>query len=58
MGNYKKKCRKYKAGDRFCQLYMEEKLNSISYNRPKELLNHKSKVLNIRKHKKNCSLGR
>ena len=36
---------------------MEEKLNIISYNSPKELLNHRSEVLNICKHRKNYLLG-
>ena len=36
---------------------MEEKLSIISYNNPKELLNHRSEVLNICKHRKNCLLG-
>ena len=54
MKNY----RKYKAGDKFCQLCMEEKLSIICYNNPKELLNHRSEELNICKRIKNCLFGR
>ena len=57
MGNYKIKCCKYKTGDKFCQFCTEEKLSIISY-KPKELLNHRSEVLNICKHRKYCLLGR
>ena len=53
-----KKCCLYKADDKFCQLCRKEKLSIISYNSPKELLNHTPEVLNICKHRKNCLLGR
>ena len=35
----KKKCLEYKAGDKYCLLYMEEKLAIDSYNNSNELLN-------------------
>ena len=54
-----KTCRKYKAGDTFFQLCMEEKLSSISYNNPKELLDRISEILNICKHRKIvCLVGK
>ena len=46
----KKKCRKYTAGDKYCNLFMEEKLGIASYNH--ESLNEKSQILNLYWHKK------
>ena len=40
----KKKCKKYKAGDRYSLLCMEEKLVIASYNNPSELLNQRSEI--------------
>ena len=51
MGNLEK-CRKFKAGDRYCLLYMGEKLHIASNNNPNELLNQRSEILNAWKHKK------
>ena len=39
MGDNKKKCCKYKAGDKYTLSCMEEKLAIASYNNPNELLN-------------------
>ena len=36
---YSKKCWKYKAGNKYCNLCMEEKFAIASYNDPNELLN-------------------
>ena len=48
-----KRCSKYKGVDGYCKLCMEEKLTIAIYNRPKELLNQKSEVFNIYRHRKN-----
>ena len=47
-----KKCRKYKRGSKYCQIYMEEKLGIASYNKPNESLNKRSEILNICRHEK------
>ena len=49
----KKKCRKYKAGNKYWRLCMEEKLAIASYNNPNELLNQRSEILNVCRLKKN-----
>ena len=41
-----KKCFKYKLGDKYCQLCMEEKLAIASYNNLNELLDQRSEILN------------
>ena len=46
-----KKFRKYKAGDEYGKICMEEKLAIISYNNPTELRNQRSEILNICRHK-------
>ena len=46
-----KKCRKYRAGNRTCNLCMEEKL-IIADCKSKNMLNKKSEVLNSCKHKR------
>ena len=48
----KKVCRKYKEGDIYWQLCIEEKLAIGSYNNPKELLNQRSEILDICRHKR------
>ena len=40
-----KKCRKYKVGDKYCSLWIKEKLAIASYNYPNELLNQSSEIL-------------
>ena len=40
------------AGDKYCNLYMEEKLAIAFYYNPNELLNQKSEILNVCRHKK------
>ena len=47
-----KKCYKYKAGDKYCNLCMEEKLAIVSYNNPNELLNQRSEIFNVCMHRK------
>ena len=47
----KKKCCEYKAGEKYFDLCLEEKLVIIFYN-PKELLNQRSKTLNVCRHNK------
>ena len=58
MGNNKKKSRKYQAGYKYCLLCMEEKLAVASYNRPWELFNQRSEILNSYRHKKDWLLGK
>ena len=51
-----KRCSKFKAaggGNRYCKLCMEEKLTIATYNKPKELLNQRSEIFNIRRYRKN-----
>ena len=48
----KKNCWKYKAGDRYWLLCIEEKLTIASYNNPNELLNQRSEILRACRHKK------
>ena len=48
-----KRCSEYKGSEIYCKLCMEEKLTIATYNRPKELLNQTSEVLNIYRDKKN-----
>ena len=49
-----KRCSKYKDGwGRYCKLCMEKKLTIATYNRPKKLLNQRSEVFNICRHRKN-----
>ena len=57
MGNNFKKCHKYRAGDRYWLLCMEEKLTIASYENIKELINQRNEVLNIYKHNKDSLLG-
>ena len=47
-----KRCRKYKAGDKYCHLRMEEKLAIASYHNPNELLNQRSEIPNACSYKK------
>ena len=54
----RKKYRKSKAGDKFCNLCMEEKLVITSNNNPNELLNQRSEILNDCRHSKIWLLGR
>ena len=44
---------KYKAGDKYCKLCMEEKSTIAAYNKPKELLNPRSEIFNVCRHRKN-----
>ena len=50
------RCSEYKRGgvevDRYCKLWMEEKWNITTNNRPKELVNQRFEVFNICRHKK------
>ena len=46
-----KKCRKYRAGDRYCLLCNEEKL-AIASRKSRDMLNQRSEVLNSCKHKR------
>ena len=48
-----KRCSKHKEGDRYCKLCRGEKLTQAPYNKPKELLNQRSKIFDICKHLKN-----
>ena len=52
MGDSKKKCCKYKVGDKYCNLCMEEKLTIDSLNNPNELLKQRLQILNTCQHKK------
>ena len=47
IGDCEKKFCKYKTGDKYWQLCMEEKLAIASYNNPNELYNQRSEILNI-----------
>ena len=47
-----KKCIKYKAGDKYCHLCMEEKIAIVTFLNNRELLNQRSEVLNSCIHKK------
>ena len=58
MGDSKKKCCKYKTGDKYCNLYMEKELAIASDNKPNKLLHQKSEILIICWHKKISLLGR
>ena len=40
-------------GDRYCKLCMEDNLTIAIYNKPKELLNQRSEIFNIGRHRKN-----
>ena len=51
-----KKCHKYKAGDKYYNLWIEEKLVITSYNIPNKLLNQRSEILNVYWHKKSWFL--
>ena len=53
-----KKCRKYKAGDKYWPLCLEEKIAIVSYNNPNELLTQRPEILNASKHKKTWLLGK
>ena len=55
MGSYKKKCRKYRVGDKDCMLCNEEKL-AIAYCNGRDMLNQRSEVLNNCKHKRSWLL--
>ena len=46
-----KRCSKYRGG-RYCKLRMEEKLTIPTYNKPKELLNQRSDIVDICRHRK------
>ena len=48
-----KRWNRYKGKDRYCKLCMEEKLTIATYNIPKELLNQRSELFNICRHRKN-----
>ena len=52
MVDSKTKCHEYKAGDKYSQLCMEEKLAIAFYSNPNELLNQRSETLNGVRHKK------
>ena len=45
--NNKKKCLKYKVGDKHWNLCMEERLAIASYNIPIQLFNQKSEIVNV-----------
>ena len=47
-----KRCRKYKWGDRYCKRCIEGKLTIATYNKPMELLNQRSEIFNIYRHRK------
>ena len=47
-----KKCRKYKTGDKYCNLCMEEKLAITSFNNTKEILYQKSEIFKDFRHEK------
>ena len=53
-----KKCHKYRAGNKYCLLCMEEKLAIASYDNSRELLNQRSEVLNTCRHRREYLLGR
>ena len=53
-----KNCHKYKAGDKYWQLGMEEKVAIPSYNNSNELVDQKSEILNVWKYKRSLWLGR
>ena len=57
MGDSKKKIRKYKAGDKYYWLCIEEKLPIASNNNPKEFFNERSNILNVYCHKNAWLLG-
>ena len=44
-------CHKYKAGDKYCNLCMEEKLAITAYNNPNELLYQRLEILSVCRHK-------
>ena len=52
-----KKCRKYKADDKYYNFCLEEKLAIASYNNSNELLNQKSEILNVCRYKNIWLLG-
>ena len=54
----KKKCRKYKSGDKYCNLRKEEKLARASDNNLNDLLNQRPEILNVCRHKKSWLLRR
>ena len=45
------KCRKYKSGNRYCNLCIEEKLALASHSNPNELPKEMSEILNVFRHK-------
>ena len=45
-----KRCCKYKAGNKYCNLCMEEKLAEAFYNNLNELINQRSEILNVFRH--------
>ena len=49
---------KYKAGHKYCHLCTEEKVVIASYNSPNKLLNQKSEIFNVCRHKKGWLFGR
>ena len=52
-----KRFSKYKGAERYCKLCMKEKLTIATYNKPKELLNHRSEIFDICRHRKNWLIG-
>ena len=58
MGNSKKQCRKYKAGDRYCLLCMLEKVAIASYNKYNELLDRRSEISNAYRQNEYLLLGK
>ena len=54
----KKNAVNIKLEDKYCNLCMEEKLAITSYNNPNELINQRSEMLNVCRHKKSWLLDR
>ena len=48
---HNKKCLKFRASDKYWQLFKEKKLGIASYNNPNKLPNQRSEILNISTHK-------
>ena len=53
-----KKSHKYKTGDKYCQVCVEEKIAIAFYNKFNELLNQRLEILNICRHENVWLLGR
>ena len=45
------------TGNRYFKLSMEEKLTIATYNKPKELVNQRSEVFKICRHRKHCLIS-